>query len=535
MTDPQSPADASGGSSAGPGGEGFLEPFLAVAAADPGRIFARFDGAPLSFGALEAGSAALAQALLARGHRPGDRAAVMLRNSVDALVVILALARAGLVWVPLNARQQGAGLAYLLGHSRPALIVAEADLAPALRDCGADLAEVDMILRGSAADDALAPLLVPGPHRPADPPPTPAPGAVLAIMYTSGTTGPPKGVPVTHRMLRLAAEGVRLVADARPGDVCFLWEPLYHIGGAQMIALPAMARVELAMTGGFSASRFWTQVRDSGATHIHYLGGILQILLKQPPDPAERPPRLRVAWGGGCPAEVFSAVQTRFGLAPRECYGMTEMSSITTAGDGSEGGTAGRALPWFTVTIRDVAGRPLPPGARGEITATTTDPGAFFAGYLDNPEATARALRDGDDGAGRVLHTGDIGSLDGRGVLRFHGRMSDSLRVRGENVSAWEVEHVATSHPDVEDCAAIGVPAEVGEQDILLHVCSRDGAAIDPADLWDWLSARLAPYQTPRYIAFVQGFERTPSQRILKHRLPQTPATAWDRQGAGGG
>jgi crotonobetaine/carnitine-CoA ligase len=157
--------------------------------------------------------------------------------------------------------------------------------------------------------------------------PVPAPEALAALMYTSGTTGPAKGVRVTHRMLRIAAEGVARVTDARPGDVMFLWEPLYHVGGAQMLGLPGLVRVELAMTGGFSARRFWAQVAASGATHVHYLGGILQILLKQPVCPEERENRVRILWGGGCPAEVFAAARARWGFAIRECYGMTEMSS----------------------------------------------------------------------------------------------------------------------------------------------------------------------------------------------------------------
>jgi len=151
------------------------------------------------------------------------------------------------------------------------------------------------------------------------------------------------------------------------------------------------------------------------------------------------------------------------------------------------------------------------------------DPRAITRGYFRNPEATAKALRNG------ALHTGDLGSWDEQGNLLFHGRMSDSVRVRGENVSAWEVEHVAATHPAVEDCAMIGVAAEIGEQDIKLFVKPKHGATLDPASLSQWLTKRLPPYQNPRYLAVVEELERTPSQRIMKHRLSPRTDDCWDR------
>jgi crotonobetaine/carnitine-CoA ligase len=162
-------------------------------------------------------------------------------------------------------------------------------------------------------------------------------------------------------------------------------------------------------------------------------------------------------------------------------------------------------------------------GERGVIVVRTLLPGAITRGYLSNPEATARALR------GDAFHTGDLGSFDAAGNMYFHGRMTDNVRVRGENVSAMEVEQVAAKHPAVEDCAMIGVAAEIGEQEIKLFVKRRAGAALAAGDLSDWLAERLAPYQNPRYIVMVDEFERTASQRIMKHKLASLPAPAWER------
>ena len=498
--------------------EGFVGLLRQRAASDPDGLYARFSGEPVSFGELDRQACAFAAHLRRRGIGPGERVAVMMRNSIATIACVFGLAKAGVAWVPINAQQRGEGLRYLLSHSQPRLVLVDAELtalvseslpveaAPAILSHKPG-GKLDAILQSGAAF--------------AEPEPTA--DAVFAVMYTSGTTGRPKGVLVSHRMLRLAAEGVGVVSAAKPGDVFFVWEPLYHIGGAQLLPLPMIRGITLAMVERFSASRFWTQVKAEGATHIHYLGGILQILLKQPPEALDRVHGVRIAWGGGCPPDIWPLFQERFGVEIRECYGMTEASSITTCNDTGVVGAVGKPMPWFTVDLLDSEGRPTPQGERAEIVVRTDKPGAIFPGYLDNPEATAKALRNG------ALHTGDLGSFDAQGNLRFHGRMTDSVRCRGENVSAWEVEHVAAKHKAIEDCAMIGVAADIGEQDIKLFVKPREGVAIDPAALSAWLGERLAPYQNPRYIAVVDEFERTASQRIMKHKLSPSRDDCWDR------
>ncbi len=497
--------------------DGFLSLFLGEAARDPTRVFASFEGRPVTLGALDRQSAALASAL--RAHGPDTRVAVMMGNGPRTLAVLFAIARAGAVWVPVNARLRGEGLRYVLGHCEPRVLIADADLLPTVAACGADLSATSTIVAGGEADalDALlrGPITDPPGREP------PGPDAPFAIMYTSGTTGPPKGAVVTHRMMRLAGEAVARLSDARAGDTFFVWEPLYHIGGAQLIVLPLIRPVRLAMVARFSASRFWDEVRAARATHIHYLGGILQLLLKQPPRPDDARHDVRIAWGGGCPAGIWRAFEARFGVAIRECYGMTEASSLTTSNDAGVVGSVGRPLPWFQVELRDPDGAPA--ADAGEIVVRTSLPGAIFPGYLRNASASARALRDG------ALHTGDLGRFDADGNLQFLGRMGDSVRCRGENVSAWEVERVAAAHPDVADCAMIGVAATIGEQDIKLFVQPRAGAILDPPALFAWLGERLAPYQVPRYLALVDAFERTPSERIMKHRLSASLDDGWTR------
>lgn len=486
---------------------------------NPEGVYARFDGDPITYRDLARQSRALAGALAARGLRKGDRVAVMMRNGVAALATIFALARGGFVWAPVNAQLRGEGLRHLLTHSDPSLTLADAEFGALIRETGATNAPIMLHGDGGELGDILD-------GAPSFYGPRPVAEDVFALMYTSGTTGPAKGAIVSHLMLRLAGEAVMLVSGARTGDVLFVWEALYHIGGAQLLALPMSHGVRLAMVDRFSASRFWAQAKAEGATHIHHLGGILQLLLKQPPSPLDKTHGVRVAWGGGCPVDLWRPFEERFGVSIRECYGMTEASSITTYNDRGIVGAVGRPTPWFTVRLLDARGRDVGAGERGEIVVRTTIPGAIFPGYFRNPEATARALRDG------ALYTGDLGSLTPDGDLIFHGRISDSVRCRGENVSAFEVERVVVDHPEVEDCAMIGVRAEVGEQDIKLFVKRRPGSTLDAPTLSNWLGARLASYQNPRYVVFVEEFERTASQRIVKRNLSADPGEGWDRQRA---
>lgn len=501
--------------------DGFVPLLRQRVQANSSSVFARYEGVTISFGELDCMANTLALWLRRVGVAPSDTIALMIHNSSLALALLFAIARARAIWVPIHVDNRGENLGYILNHSKPKLIIVEAGLRGTVEASGANLAETQLF-----TVDILEAL----PNDPSDAPvwdePSPNADETFAVMYTSGTTGRPKGVLVSHRMLRLSGEAVALVSDPRAGDVMFMWEPLYHIGGAQMIVLPLIRELTLALVERFSASRFWQQVSSYGASHIHFLGGILQILLKQPQSSLDRTHGARTAWGGGCSREIWRAFEQRFGMQIRECYGMTECSSITTFNNTGTVGSVGRPTPWFDVELQAASGAPVPTGERGEIVVRTKLPGAITRGYLSNPEATASALR--ADG----FHTGDLGSFDAAGNMYFHGRMTDSARVRGENVSSMEVEQVVAKHPAVEDCAMIGVAAEIGEQEIKIFVKLKAGETLTPLELSDWLTERLAPYQNPRYIVVVSEFERTASQRIMKHKLAGLDMATWDRKAA---
>ncbi len=480
---------------------------------DPGaRVVMVFDGDPWSAPRLRAGVAACQAWLAEQGIGRGDRVAVMLKNSPAHIALIYSLILMGVVWVPVNTRLKSTGLRYLVEHSRPRLIVVDPEFA--------SLFDADLACPIVAPPDRLA--SADASLRRVDSEPL----ETLCLLYTSGTTGAPKGVQFSHRMLRIATEAALIAADARDGDRLFLWEPLCHVGGAQMLLAPFLKDLELHVYPGFSASRFWQQAVASRATQLHYLGGVLEILLQ---GPREAIPKhaLRVAWGAGLGVDLWQTVQEAFGLEVRECYGMTEGSSFATVNADGRAGSIGKPLPWISIELLDPAGRPVADREHGEIVLSSSVEGVFLSGYLDNPEASAAALRHGK------LHTGDYGWRDADGFYYFVGRRTDNMRVRGENVSAWEVERVFAQHPAFALTAAVGVTSDVGEQEILIYLQTRDGAP--PADLATlatelsrWAAERLASYQVPRYYRWIERFDLTPSERIRKHLLTRSLGGAWD-------
>lgn len=476
-----------------------------------------FEGRSLTTLELRQRVAALQHVLAERGLRAGDRVAVMLGNSDDQIVLIYALILSGLVWIPINTKLRGPGLDYPFQHARPNLVVGDAEFAERLAaSAAAELTYVGIdVLHEQALAYPTASL------RLADS----AADATLCVIYTSGTTGAPKGVVFTHRMLRIASEAVLQVADVKAGDRLMLWEPLCHIGGAQMLLMPFLAEVSLNVVQRFSASRFWAQCVEVQATQLHYLGGIIDILMQQPAEQWPARHALRTLWGAGVSLANWAAIEQRFGCPLRECYGMTECSSFATLNRTGKPGSIGRALPWLSLELLGADAKPVEIGQLGEIVLSSEVEGVFLPGYLDNPEATASALREGR------LFTGDMARMDSEGDLFFVGRRTDSMRVRGENVSAWEVERVFSAHPAVQACAAVGVESAVGEQEILLFVQLEAGTAAHWPDMLEWAARRCASYQLPRYYQQVEHFELTPSERIKKHLLPKEVTDAWDSRG----
>jgi crotonobetaine/carnitine-CoA ligase len=499
---------------------------------DAAKPFCLFDGSRLSFADLRDRVNRLASGFAALGVHPGDRVAVMLANHPDHPVTFLALARLGATQVPVNVHLRGLGLEYVLTHSEARAIVADARFAAELSSLPA-IGTLDLLVWrgtavpvGSARSIGLDAVAAAGTSAPPRGVPL-GDEHLVSLTYTSGTTGPPKGVMLGEKPYVMAGHVAGQLADVRPGDVMLTWEPLYHIGGSQVIVTCLRYGVPMALLERFSASTFWDEARRYRATQMHYLGGVLGLLLKQTPRHDDTDHPVRIAWGGGAPAHLWEPFERRFGVRIREAYGMTEAASFTTINVEGRVGSIGRPVPHFEVKIVAEDGRTAAAHETGQIVVREREPGLLMKGYLKDAERTAEALRGG------WLYTGDFGARDADGFFYFTGRRRDRLRRRGENVSAWEIEQVLAMHADVEACAAIGVPSDVGDEDIKVFVKPVGGKRLEPLDLIRWCERHLAYFQIPRYLEFVDEFPRTPTERIRKDQLSASVASCWDLEHSG--
>jgi len=494
------------------------------ARSDPGHVYCKAEGVEVTYADLARRVQVASGILHARGLRDGMHVAVALSHHLDHIVTFFAIMQIGAVHVPINTALKGMGLAHIFEHAHPEFLIADvayrdnlqevvslrgAAMTTLWRDPPEGAGQMDRVLYGEPAAQEAPPALQ-------------SDARLRQILYTSGTTGAAKGVVMPDRMVRAAALGSIWIGDIRPGSVLHFWDPIYHVFGTEVLVLALMVPVTLVMVPRFSASRLWDEARANGVTHIHFVGGVLQLLLKQPPSPQDKTHGVKIAWGGGAPADIWPAFEQRFGVRIHEGYGMTETSSFCIINTEGRLGAIGTAVAYFEVALVDDAGRTPKAGEPGEIRVRGREPGVLVSRYYNNPEATASALRDG------WLYTGDLATQDAQGRFYFLGRKKDSLRRRGENVSAWEVERVFNLHPAVEECALVGVRNEFSDEDLKLFVKRRD-AAVTEAELVAWAEPKMAAFQLPRFVKFVDGFQKTPTERIQKQFLSRAIDDCWDR------
>jgi crotonobetaine/carnitine-CoA ligase len=493
-----------------PGEETLVDWLTRRAQQTPEAVYCTYRGQALTCAELARQVMQVAARLTAQGVRPGDRVALMLATDPLHLATLLALARLGAVRVPVNVHLRGAPLLHLMAQLKPQWLIADPQHRAVLEECGPlpRMLWREALTSPEACDAAL--------------PPPPAADDILALTLSSGTTGAPKGVRKSDRHLRAGAEAVLHLTDAAAGDVFLFWEALHH-GAGVAVALAALK-------GGFRLAmveRFWDEARAAGATHIHHLGSVVAMLMKQPPHADDRDHPVRIAWGGGCPPALWAAFAQRFGVEVREGYGLSELLTFVTMNRDGPVGSIGKPLSHYDLRLCDEQGEPVPTGMAGEITMRSRVPGLGFLGYADSPEAD-RACRRGE-----WFLTGDLATQDAAGWLRYAGRGKDMLRRRGINISAWEVEQVFAGHPDLEEVALVGVPGELGDDELKLFVRPRDGALVEPLELIRWAESRLPYFQLPRYISRVTEFPKTPTQRIQKKDLPRSTHDAWDLESSG--
>lgn len=504
------------------------------AAATPDKVFARFaDGLVWTYADMLVRARATAAGLQALGVRRGDRVLAWAGNGPDLLRLWFAANLLGAVHVPLNTAYRGTLLAHAIAKAGAAVMVVQSALATRLADLPLGPVREVVVLDGPTPDlavrchgaaaldgDAASLVLPDGPDL----------WDEYAIIYTSGTTGPSKGVLSSYMQLWTVATCA--YGYARADDTMLINLPMFHAGGTASIYAMLLHGGTIALVDGFSASRFWSQVREHQATlAAGLIGAMADFLAKAPPRPDDADNPLRAC--NIVPTTDFMvAFARRFGFAYRAGFNMSEVSCpLATELDPADlpPGSCGRPRTGVQVRIVDAHDIEVPIGAVGELIVRTDHPWAMSHGYNAEPEATARAWRNG------WFHTGDGFRRDADGWYYFVDRLKDTIRRRGENVSSVEVEAEAAAHPAVAAAAAVAVPADESEDEILLAVALRPGAALAPADLVVFLAPRLPYFMVPRYLRILPDLPRTPTGKVRKHLLREAgiPPDTFDRVAAG--
>jgi carnitine-CoA ligase len=494
----------------------------------------RMGGIERSYAQTRDAAARAAGALAAAGIRRGDRLALMCENRIELLDLILGAMWMGAVAVPLNTALRGEQLAHQLRNSGARVLALDTVLAEVLDHvAGVDALEWVWALDGiPAAPPAGLRATVGAPPGPAEGIPAAhvGPGDTSAIMYTSGTTGPSKGVQCPHAQFYWWGVLVGEMLEIGEDDVLFTVLPLFHTNAlnAFVQALVAGATYELAPR--FSASGFWAQAAASGATVTYLLGAMVSILMSRPEGPGDTAHTVRTALAPATPVALSDRFRERFGVQLVEGYGSTETNCpIGESWRGQRPGWMGRVRAGFHARVVDEHDAELPRGEAGELVLRADHPFAFATGYFAMPEKTVEALRN------LWFHTGDRVVCDEDGWFAFVDRLKDAIRRRGENISSFEVEHALLDHPAVAAVAVFPVASDLGEDEVAAAVVLRDGQHADPVALIRHCEPRLAHFAIPRYLRFADALPLTENGKVRKAVLREAGITQdmWDREAAG--
>ena len=489
-------------------------------------IFLTFEGESYSYRDLDDQAARIAQALRDMEIGRGSVVGILMPNIPAFLSVIFATQRVGACAVPINTGLKQDGLGYILGNAGVNVLFTTAEFWPLVELVRAQYPQLQIVMvpdgSGGTADRGAIPYARLQQSKPqAEPDPAVPPATASFLMYTSGTTGYPKGVvyPYGHSQAKLARLSAHLLLE--PGDIYYTCLPLFHANALMITVFHSLyADASVALSRRFSASNFWRDVRHSRATIFNTIGTMIAIMMKTAPSPDERGHNVRRVLSAACPADLWDPFQQRFGVQLWEAFGAVDGGGFTAFNFGNApAGSIGKPLGRKRYRLIDDLGGDVPDGTPGELIHYVGHSRHGQVAYHNDSAATASKLRDG------WIHSGDLMRRDAAGFLYFVGRKTDSMRCRGENVSALEIESAADQYPDVLESAAFGVPSELGEQDAMLVVQPRAGATVDPAKLHAWLQGRLPRFAVPRYIRVIAAMPKTGTHRTIKHELKHEGVT----------
>lgn len=499
----------------------------ARASSAPDAVCCAMDDTVYTYAEMDRRSDALAAGLASLGARPGEQVAMLAPNRIELLEIFYGAAKTGAAQVPLNAYLKGEFLLHQLRQSRSGILITDAAgreaLAP-LRSQLPDLRAVIMLDEAQGDEVPYASLFDHG----ATPPPVELTAAdTMSILYTSGTTGLPKGCVATHGYYCRSGEIIGAALEVTDKDILFAGLPLFHAGARLVtVTLPLVYGIPTYLQGTFSARAYFPRAREVGATLMIAVGAMGAAILATEPTQDDRDHKVTRIMCAPLSLEGQATFRDRFGVDPWvDVFGQTECMPATLtplSSDRRDPNGCGIGAPDLDVQLLDDEGYVLDGEATGEICLRPKAPYAMFEGYFEDSAATLEAFR------GLWYHTGDYGRRLPSGAFAFVDRKKDSLRRRGENISSFELEQAIDAHPAIVESAVVAVPSELGEDDI--KACVAASSAITPAELFDFFKNNLPYFAIPRYVDFLDALPRNGVGRVLKHKLRAAGNTAqtWD-------
>ncbi|NKY31474.1 ATP-dependent acyl-CoA ligase [Nocardia speluncae] len=492
------------------------------AAERPDQTFVIFeDGVDWTYARMLREAEQVAAGLVTLGVGRGDRVVSWLPNGPDALRVWFGVNLLGAILVPLNTAYRGGLLEHAFRLSGAEVAVVHSDLLPRLGEI--DLHGLRDVVAVGPGYTGPFPVTVHSEtifavERPGPPAVDLAPWDTYAIILTSGTTGPSKGVICTYAQLSACAEAA-FEGNFGPGDRYLVTLPLFHAGGTIGVNAAVVLGGSIALTTAFRTSEFWDLVRATGSTHVTLLGVMATFLSKQPESAADTEHPLRRVFMIPL-SEDAAEFARRFDVDLVAMFNMTEVSiPIISELNPSVVGTSGRVRPGVEARLVDEHDREVADGTVGELIVRADRPWTIANGYLGRPEATAAAWRNG------WFHTGDaFRRVDGE--FFFVDRLGDTIRRRGENISSFEVESEILAHPDVQEAAVVATPSPDGEDEVLAVVAPVAGRRIDVVELLEFVCPRMAHFMVPRFVRVLDELPKTPTSKIQKHLLRAEGVTA---------
>ncbi|WP_338448485.1 AMP-binding protein [Niallia oryzisoli] len=499
------------------------------------QSFIKFEEKTVTYKKLNEHGNKVASFMTSLGFLKGNTCAVMLPNNETFLYSWVGLSKLGVIEVPVNTAYKGDLLAHIINQAKCKAIIIGEEWINRILFVQDQLETLQYVIVDGGCPEGLETSLrwfsfeqLFEEAQDTQPKVSISPQDPAVILFTSGTTGPSKGVVLSHRANFSVAQTACELMDYDEHDCLYSMFPLFHVNARYTTVLVALlAGSKVVLHNRFSASRFWDICRREGVTAFNFMGSMLTILMKQSEreDDADNP--VKKIYGAPTPPGLYESFTKRFELTITEVYGSTELgTAAANVPDRFKIGACGKEVPIYEIAIHDEEGYPVELGIRGEIVVRPKKGAVMFSGYYGNPEATVNSWKD------LWFHTGDVGWMDEEGYVYFADRKKDVVRRKGENISSYEVESVINRYPHVQECAIIGVPSELSEEEVMAVLVLKPNKDIELKQLLTYCEDHLAHFAIPRYIRIVQELPRTPSQRVEKYKLREEGVTVdtWDRE-----